>query len=80
MVYAGNGLRGYGRLIIVKHSAAYLSAYAHNRRMFVKENDPVKQGETIAEVGGDPGDRNRLYFEIRKNGKPVDPLRLLPRQ
>lgn len=80
VVYAGSGLRGYGRLVIVKHSDVYLSAYAHNRAIFVDENQSVSQGETIAEVGGDPADRDRLYFEIRKNGKPVDPLRLLPRQ
>lgn len=79
VVYAGNGLRGYGQLIIVKHSDKHLSAYAHNRKLLVGENDPVKSGQTIAEVGTDNASGHRLYFEIRENGKPVDPLKLLPR-
>lgn len=78
VVYAGSGLRGYGRLVILKHSETHLSAYAQNRRLLVKENQAVDPGETIAEVGGDPANRDRLYFEIRENGKPVDPLKLLP--
>lgn len=78
VVYAGSGLRGYGRLIILKHSKTHLSAYAQNRRLLVEENQSVDQGEAIAEVGGDPASRDRLYFEIRENGKPVDPLKLLP--
>lgn len=80
VVYAGSGLRGYGRLIIVKHSETYLSAYAHNRKMLVKEGDQVSSASKIAEVGGDTSHPGRLYFEIRKNGKPIDPLRLLPTQ
>lgn len=80
VVYAGSGLRGYGRLIIVKHSDRYLSAYAHNKRIFVGEQQLVKGGDRIAEAGGDPTDPARLYFEIREDGKPVDPMRLLPRQ
>jgi lipoprotein NlpD len=80
VVYAGSGLRGYGKLIIVKHSAAYLSAYAHNKALLVKEGEALKKGVTIATVGGDSGNAGRLYFEIRKNGKPVDPMRLLPKQ
>lgn len=80
VVYAGSGLRGYGQLVIVKHSDTYLSAYAHNRHIHVEENQSVRKGQRIGEVGGDPADRNRLYFEIRENGKPVDPTRLLPRQ
>ncbi|MCK9503302.1 MAG: peptidoglycan DD-metalloendopeptidase family protein [Porticoccaceae bacterium] len=80
VVYAGNGLRGYGNLVIVKHSEKHLSAYAHNSTLLVSENQQVRQGEKIAEVGLDASKQNRLYFEIRENGKPVDPLRLLPRQ
>ncbi len=78
VVYAGSGLRGYGRLVILKHSETHLSAYAQNRTLLVEENQSVAQGEAIAEVGGDPASRDRLYFEIRENGKPVDPLKLLP--
>mgnify|MGYP000269699918 CR=1 FL=1 len=79
VVYAGRGLRGYGQLLIIKHSETYLSAYAHNRKMYVQEGQKVTAGQKISEVGGDPENSGRLYFEIRKNGKPVDPLRLLPR-
>jgi len=78
VVYAGDGLRGYGKLIIVKHNDTQLSAYAHNHRILVSENQAVKQGEQIAEVGSDSSGRPRLYFEIREAGKPVDPLRRLP--
>lgn len=78
VVYAGNGLRGYGNLLIVKHSEKLLSAYAHNRVLLVKENESVAQGQKIAMVGKDSAKHDRLYFEIRKNGKPVDPLKLLP--
>lgn len=78
VVYAGEGLRGYGRLIIVKHSDKYLSAYAHNHKILVKENDSVAQAQQIAEVGVDSANRHRLYFEIRENGTPVDPVKLLP--
>jgi len=80
VVYAGDGLRGYGNLVIVKHSEQHLSAYAHNKSLLVKENQQVNQGEKIAEVGVDSNKQNRLYFEIRENGKPVDPLNLLPQQ
>lgn len=80
VVYAGSGLRGYGQLIILKHDDIYLSAYAHNNRILVSENDNVSQGQAIGEVGGDPSDPGRLYFEIREHGKPVDPEKLLPRQ
>ena len=80
VVYSGSGLRGYGQLIIVKHSDVFLSAYAHNRKIFVKEGQQLKRGQKISEVGGDPSDRSRLYFEIRKDGKPVDPLRYLPKR
>lgn len=80
VAYAGSGLRGYGKLIIVKHSATYLSAYAHNKVLLVKEGDALKRGTKIATIGGDSSNSGRLYFEIRKNGKPVDPMRLLPKQ
>lgn len=79
VVYSGSGLRGYGKLIIVKHSDVFLSAYAHNRKIFVSEGQELKGGQKISEVGGDPSDKKRLYFEIRKDGKPVDPLRYLPK-
>jgi len=78
VVYAGSGLRGYGRLIIVKHSEVYLSAYAHNRRILVKEGQVVRAGQKIAEVGGDSENPNRLYFEIRRDGKSINPIGLLP--
>jgi len=78
VVYAGSGLRGYGNLIIIKHSNIYLSAYAHNRKILIKEGAVVKVGQVIAEVGGDPEDVNRFYFGLRKDGKNVDPLRYLP--
>ncbi|WP_461516494.1 peptidoglycan DD-metalloendopeptidase family protein [Porticoccus sp.] len=80
VVYAGDGLRGYGQLIIIKHSEVYLSAYAHCRKIFVREGQMLKGGEKVAEVGGDPANTKRLYFEIRKDGKPTNPLSLLPRR
>ena len=80
VVYAGKGLRGYGNLLIIKHSDIYLSAYAHNRSLSVSEGDSVKAGAAISVVGGDPNNQGRLYFEVRKRGKTVDPTRLLPRQ
>lgn len=79
VVYAGSGLRGYGKLIIIKHSDVYLSAYAHNKAIAVREGERVKGGRKVGSVGGDPNNRGRLYFELRKNGKPIDPTRLLPR-
>jgi lipoprotein NlpD len=78
VVYAGSGLRGYGNLIIVKHSAAYLTAYAHNQTLLVKEDQAVRRGQKIAEMGSTDADRVQLHFEIRRQGKPVDPARLLP--
>ena len=80
VVYAGSGLRGYGNLIIIKHSDRYLSAYAHNSRILVKEQDQVSEGQKIAEIGSSGSDRNKLHFEIRRDGKPVDPLVYLPKR
>lgn len=80
VVYAGSGLVGYGNLLILKHSDRYLSAYGHNRRLLVKEGDYVKAGQVIAELGDSGTDTAKLHFEIRVDGKPVDPLRLLPRR
>ena len=79
VVYAGSGLKGYGNLLIIKHNASFLSAYAHNRKLLVKEGAVVKAGQKIAEVGATGTDRNKLHFEIRKDGNPVDPLKYLPR-
>lgn len=78
VVYAGSGLRGYGQLLIIKHSDAYLSAYGHNRKLLVEEGDAILKGQTIAESGTAPGLGNLLHFEIRKNGKPVNPGHYLP--
>ena len=80
VVYSGDGLRGYGKLVIVKHNEDYLSAYAHNNRLFVKEDQVVKAGQKIAEIGSSGTDKNMLHFEIRRDGKPVDPLKYLPRR
>ena len=79
-MYAGSGLVGYGNLLILKHSERYLSAYGHNRRLLVKEGEQVKAGQTIAELGDSGTDSAKLHFEVRVNGKPVDPLKLLPRR
>jgi lipoprotein NlpD len=78
VMYAGSGIRGYGNLVIVKHSNNVLSAYAHNRAIVVKEGDPVVKGQTIAEMGNSDSDSVKLHFEIRQQGKPVDPSRFLP--
>jgi len=78
VVYAGSGLRGYGNLVIVKHNATYLSAYAHNQSLLVKEDQVVRRGQKIAEMGSSDADRVQLHFEIRRQGKPIDPARLLP--
>ncbi|MDC8015269.1 peptidoglycan DD-metalloendopeptidase family protein [Tahibacter soli] len=78
VVYSGNGLLGYGELIIVKHSSAFLSAYGRNRKRLVKEGDTVKAGQPIAEMGSSGTNRDMLHFEIRRNGKPVNPLEFLP--
>ena len=78
VVYSGNGLISYGNLVIIKHNRTYLSAYAHNRTLLVKEGDSIKAGQKIAELGKTGADSPRLHFEIRKNGKPVNPLKYLP--
>jgi len=80
VVYAGSGLRGYGELLIIKHSDTYVSAYGHNRRLLVQEGQKVKAGQVIAEMGSTGTDRVKLHFEIRRQGKPVDPLQYLPRR
>lgn len=77
VVYAGNSLRGYGNLVIVKHDNTYLTAYAHNKNLLVKEGDSVRRGQKIAEMGNTEADRVKLHFELRRNGKPIDPSRYL---
>lgn len=77
VVYSGSGLRGYGKLVIIKHNRTYLSAYAHNEQLLVKEGQNVKKGQEIAEMGNTDSDQVKLHFEIRKFGKPVDPARFL---
>ena len=78
VVYSGSGLRGYGRLIIIKHNTSYLSVYAHNSQILVREGQSVAKGQKIAEMGNSDSDRVALHFEIRRFGKPIDPLQYLP--
>lgn len=78
VVYAGAGLRGYGNLLIVQHNKTYLTAYAHNQKLLVKEDQAVHRGQKIAEMGSTDADHVKLHFEVRRDGKPVDPLRYLP--
>jgi lipoprotein NlpD len=78
VVYAGSGLRGYGNLVIVKHNNTFLTAYAHNQTLLVKEDQVVRRGQKIAEMGSSDAERVQLHFEIRRQGKPVDPARYLP--
>ncbi|WP_090046637.1 peptidoglycan DD-metalloendopeptidase family protein [Limnohabitans sp. 2KL-27] len=78
VVYAGSGLRGYGNLIILKHNNTFLTAYAHNQALLVKEDQKVRKGQKIAEMGKSDTDRVKLHFEVRRQGKPVDPAKLLP--
>ena len=78
VVYAGAGLRGYGNLLILKHNNPYLTAYAHNQTLLVKEDQSVRKGQKIAEMGSSDTDRVKLHFEIRRQGKPVDPAKYLP--
>ena len=78
VVYVGAGLRGYGNLIILKHNSTYLTAYAHNQSLLVKEDQSVRKGQKIAEMGSSDADRVKLHFEVRRQGKPVDPAKFLP--
>ncbi|RKT24533.1 LysM domain-containing protein [Paraburkholderia sp. RAU2J] len=78
VVYAGNGLRGYGNLLILKHDSEYLTAYAHNRVLLVKEGESVKRGQKIAEMGDTDTDRVMLHFELRYQGRSIDPSQALP--
>ena len=78
VVYAGSGLRGYGNLVIIKHNNTYLTAYAHNQSLLVKEDQTIKRGQKIAEMGNSDADQVKLHFEIRRQGKPVDPAKYLP--
>ncbi len=80
VVYAGSGLRGYGNLVIIKHNETFLSAYAHNQTLLVKEDQTVTKGQKIAEMGQTDADRVKLHFEIRRQGKPVDPAQYLPKR
>ena len=78
VVYAGSGLRGYGNLVIIKHNSTYLTAYAHNQTLLVKEDQVVRRGQRIAEMGSTDAESVNLHFEIRRQGKPIDPAKLLP--
>ena len=80
VVYSGSGLRGYGKLVIIKHDATFLSAYAHNNNILVKEGQSVTRGQKIAEMGNSDTDQVKLHFEIRRQGKPVDPTQYLPKR
>ena len=80
VIYSGSGLRGYGRLVIIKHNVTWFSAYAHNEKIVVAEGQEVKRGQKIAEMGNSDTDQVKLHFEIRKNGKPLDPVKFLPPQ
>ncbi|WP_077033805.1 peptidoglycan DD-metalloendopeptidase family protein [Pelomonas sp. KK5] len=78
VMYAGSGLRGYGNMVIIKHNNNYLTAYAHNQTLLVKEDQAVRKGQKIAEMGSSDADQVMLHFEVRKQGKPIDPAKLLP--
>lgn len=80
VVYSGSGLFGYGKLIIIKHNETYLSAYAYNSKLLVKEGDRVRTGQAISQMGQDHSGRTVLHFEIRKNGKPINPMQFLPKR
>ncbi|MFV2061515.1 MAG: peptidoglycan DD-metalloendopeptidase family protein [Gammaproteobacteria bacterium] len=79
VVYSGQGLRGYGNLIIIKHNEDFFSAYAHNHKIYIKEKQKVKIGQRIADMGSTDAERNMLHFEIRKNGTPINPIKFLPK-
>ena len=78
VIFSGAGIRGLGKLIVIKHNEQFLSVYAHNRELLVKEGQAVKRGQKIAEMGNTDADQVKLHFEIRRLGKPVDPAGLLP--
>jgi lipoprotein NlpD len=78
VLYTGTGIRGFGKLIVIRHEGGFSSVYAHNRQILVKEGQSVARGQRIAELGDSDADRPKLHFEIRKSGKPVDPMRYLP--
>lgn len=80
VVYGGVGLKGYGKLVIIKHNNNIFSAYAHNNKILVKEGSWVKRGQKIAEIGNTDAERNMLHFEIRRNGNPVNPMAYLPKR
>ena len=80
VVYVGTGIRGFGQLLIVKHNATFLSAYAHNRKILVAEGQQVTRGQKVAEMGNTDSDMVKLHFEIRKQGKPIDPTEYLPKR
>ncbi len=80
IAYLGSGLRGYGKLIIIEHDELFLSAYAHNKKLLVRQGQKVRRGEQIASMGDTDTNRTKLHFEIRRKGKPVNPLRYLPRK
>ena len=80
VVYAGSGLIGYGKLIILKHNETYLSAYGYSESLLVKEGDNIRKGQQIATMGEGPERKPRLHFEIRRNGQPIDPGKFLPRR
>ena len=79
VIYVGE-VRGYGQLIIIQHSKDYLTAYGHNQKLLVKDDQNVKKGQNIAEMGSTDTDRVKLHFELRRQGKPIDPLRYLPKR
>ena len=78
VLYSGDGIRGYGKLVIIKHNKVYMSVYAHNQQLLVKEGQAVVKGQKIADMGASDADQVKLHFEIRRFGKPIDPLKLLP--
>ena len=78
MIFSGTGIRGLGKLVVIRHNSNYLSVYAHNDTLLVKEGQTVSKGQRIADMGNSDADQVKLHFEIRKQGKPVDPAKLLP--
>ena len=78
VIFSGTGIRGLGKLVVIRHNANYLSVYAHNNTLLVKEGQNVGKGQKIAEMGNSDADQVKLHFEIRRQGKPVDPIKLLP--